>query len=132
MTLLTRDQILDAKDLRTEDIAVPEWGGKVRIRTLTGTERDKFEASMVEMRKDGTAKRNVENVRARLVALCIVNEDGEMVFNNADIRILGGKSAAALDRVAAACNELNGFSDADVEELAGNFDSAPSESSTSD
>lgn len=132
MVLLSRDQILNADDLKTEDVTVPEWGGTVRIRTLTGTERDAFEASMVEMKKDGSVKRQVENVRARLVTLCIINEAGEQVFNNADVRLLGNKSAAALDRVAAAAQELNAFSDSDIAELAEGFGSGPSESSTSD
>jgi hypothetical protein len=132
MALLGREGILNANDMKTEDVPVPEWGGEVRIRTLTGTERDEFEASMVEMKKDGSAKRNVENVRARLLILCIINERGEQMFNRADIKLLGRKSAAALDRVANACNKLNAFSEEDIEELAENFDSAPSEDSTSD
>lgn len=132
MALLSREQILEAKDMKTEDVPVPEWGGEVRIRMLSGTERDRFEASMVEMKKDGSQKRNVENVRARLVALCIVNEAGEVMFNRADIVMLGNKSAAALQRVFNACNELNAVTEEDVEDLAESFDGAPSESSTSD
>lgn len=132
MALLGRNAILEAKDMKTEDVPVPEWGGEVRIRTLTGTERDEFEASMVEMKKDGSAKRNVENVRARLLVLCIVNEQGEQMFNRADIKLLGRKSASALDRVVEACNKLNGISDKDIEELAEGFGSDPSEGSTSD
>lgn len=132
MALLSRDAILDAKDLKTKDIPVPEWGGDVRIRMLTGKERDEFEASLVEMKKDGSAKRNIENVRARLATLCIVNEQGELMFNRADIRMLGNKSSAALGRVFDAINELNAFSDEDIEELAEGFDETPTESSTTD
>lgn len=132
MGLLSRDGILDAKDMKTEDIAVPEWGGDVRIRMLTGQERDAFEASMVQMGKDGSQKRNIENLRARLVAMCIVNEAGELMFSPPDIPLLGRKSAAALQRVFNACQKLNEVSDSDVEELAEGFGSVPSESSTSD
>lgn len=133
MALLSRDQILDAKDMKTVDVSVPEWGGEVRIRMLSGTERDAFEASMIEMKKDGSQKRNVENVRARLVALCIVNEQGETMFNRADIRMLGNKSAAALQRVFDACNELNAVTEEDIETIAEtSFVDGPSESSTSD
>lgn len=132
MALLSRDQILDAKDLDTKDVPVPEWGGTVRVRMLSGEERDEFEASMIEMKKDGSVKRNVANVRARLVAAVVINEDGENIFNRADIRMLGRKSAAALDRVATAAQELNAFSDDDIEELAEGFGSGQSESSTSD
>lgn len=34
MTILTKQAILTAQDLKTEDVAVPEWGGEVRVRTL--------------------------------------------------------------------------------------------------
>lgn len=131
MALLGRNAILEAKDLQTEDVPVPEWGGEVRIRMLTGEERDQFEASMVELRKDGTTKANRENVRARLLILCIVNENGETMFNKADIKLLGRKSAKALERVVNACNELNGISEKDIEELSEGFDSDPSEGDTS-
>lgn len=132
MALLGRNQILDAKDLQTEDVPVPEWGGEVRIRMLTGEERDAYEASMVELKKDGSAKANRENVRARLLILCIVNEQGEQMFNRADIKLLGRKSAKALERVINKVNEMNGISEKDIEELAEGFDNAPSEDSTSD
>lgn len=130
MALLNHSDILAADDLKTEDVAVPEWGGTVRIKALTGTERDEFEQSLMEVKKDGSVKSQRANVRARLVAKVIVNEAGELIFNNADIPALGRKSAAALDRVATAAQRLNAFSDADIEELAENFADAPSESST--
>ncbi len=53
MGLLTKDDILGADDLATEDVEVPEWGGCVRVRALTGTERDAFEAAMFRMPKPG-------------------------------------------------------------------------------
>jgi hypothetical protein len=42
---LTRDAILQAPDLQGEDVAVPEWGGTVRVRGLSGAQRDAYEAS---------------------------------------------------------------------------------------
>ena len=47
MTILTRDQILQANDLVTETVEVPEWGGSVFVKSLTGVERDQFEAAIV-------------------------------------------------------------------------------------
>lgn len=132
MALLGRNAILEADDLKTEDVPVPEWGGEVRVRMLTGEERDAYEASMVEMKKDGSAKANRENVRARLLILCIVNEQGEQMFNRADIKLLGRKSAKALERVINKVNELNGITDEELDTLAEGFDNAPSEDSTSD
>ena len=34
--MLTRDAILNAADLKTEAVPVPEWGGDVLVRGLTG------------------------------------------------------------------------------------------------
>lgn len=129
--LLSRDQILKADDLKTEDVDVPEWGGTVRIKMLTGTARDKFEASTVE-NKGGKQRQNLANFRARLIAQCIVTEAGEVMFNSKDIDELGQKSAKALGRVFDACQKMNGFSEADVEELTEGFESAPEGVSTSD
>ncbi|WP_055563601.1 hypothetical protein [Streptomyces atriruber] len=128
--LLSREQILKADDLKTEDVPVPEWGGDVRIKTLKGKERDAFEQSMVET-KGGKQRQNLKNFRAKLIAKCVVNENGELMFSPPDIEPLGEKSAAALSRVFDACQKLNGFSESDVEELTEGFDDAPSEDSTS-
>lgn len=132
MAILGRNQILDADDLKTEEVPVPEWGGEVLIRSLTGEQRDEYESSMFELSKNGTPKQNLANVRARLVMLCIVNEQGEQMFNKADIKLLGRKSAAALERVATAAQKLNAISDEDIEEMAEGFGDAPNEPSTSD
>lgn len=110
MALLGRDQILGAADLSTVDVAVPEWGGTVRVRMLTGTERDAFEASTV-VRKGKKLETNLENVRARLVALTVIGEDGQRLFDEADAAALGAKSASALNRVFAAAQKLNALTE---------------------
>jgi hypothetical protein len=134
---LKREQILNADDLKVEYVKVPEWaqGGEdeVCIKMLTGTERDKFEASMVRVNKAGKPEQNLENLRARLIVLCAIDPDDNNLplFTDDDIRSLGKKSAIALDRVFTAAQKLNGFTEEDIEELAEGFSSAPSESSTS-
>jgi len=116
MGLLTKQDILNARDLATEDIDVPEWGGTVRVRTLTGRERDLFEASLTT--GEGKKRKvDLANIRAKLVAMCIVDETGAREFEDTEIAALGAKSAAALDRVFSACQRLNGLSSQDVEEL---------------
>ena len=96
--LLSRDAILKAQDLPTQDVAVPEWGGAVRVRALTGAERDAFEAS-ITTGKGKNLSVVMENVRAKLVAMTVVDGEGKRVFSDEDARELGRKSAAALDRV---------------------------------
>ena len=50
MKLLSRDEILAASDLTKELVEVPEWGGSVYVRAMTGTERDSYEESVLEIR----------------------------------------------------------------------------------
>lgn len=130
MAILSRDQILSADDRKVVVVPVPEWGGDVLVRTLTGSERDKFEASTVQQR-GGKTKQNMDNFRARLVALCVVNEQHELMFNPSDIRELGNKSVAALQRIFNKCNELNGMSEDDIDELTRGFEGETHEVSTS-
>lgn len=131
MGLLSKELILKADDLPTRDEEVAEWGGTVRLRTLTGTERDDFEASLIEM-KGTEQKPNLRNLRARLVALCIVNEAGVRIFAQQDIAALGKKSALVLDRIFGICQDMNGLSQTDIESLVEDFEDAPNEDSTSD
>lgn len=111
--MLSKSAILDSQDLPRELVEVPEWGGAVYVRTLNGTERDQFEQSMVGKKN----KTNLDNVRARFAVLTICDESGMRLFNTSDAEQLGKKSAAALDRVFAVAQRLNGFSDSDSEEL---------------
>lgn len=134
MTYLTRDQILKAADFKYAEIACPEWGGTVLIRSLTGTERDQFEADTLTQRGKIQIL-NLRNVRARLVSLCIISDrvenGGKRVFSDSDVLALGDKSAAALDRVFTEAMKLSGLTETDVKELAGNFDEGQSDTSGS-
>lgn len=119
MALLSRDAILQAQDLPTERVEVPEWGGEVIVRGLTAAERDQFEQSIVEARGKDT-RVNLRNIRAKLVALCVVDEEGKRLFKDEDAELLGRKSAVALNRIFEVAQRLSGLRPEDVEELAGN------------
>src|SRR4051812_5916733 len=130
MGLLTRDAILAALDLPTETVAVPEWGGEVRVRGMTGTERDAFE--METFSSNGKNKEaNWANMRARALARGIVDESGDRIFTDADIALLGSKSAAAMDRVFEVFQRLNGLRSSDLDTLAKNSESDPPDASSS-
>jgi len=96
----------------------------VTVRGLSGTERDRFENESIRVR-GRRIEQNLDNTRARLCALCIVDEAGARLFRDDQVAALGRKSAAALDRVYEAAARLSGISQADEEELAGNSASAP-------
>lgn len=113
--LLTREAILAAgATLPRETVAVPEWGGEVIVTTMTGAARDEWEQSIV------TNGRKVENVRAKLVAATVIDEEGRRLFSADDVQALGRLSSAALDRVCKAAQRLNGLTAEELESAKGN------------
>lgn len=131
MAFLTAEQIRTVDDKQYEDVEVPEWGGTVRVRGMSGTERDAYEASILEQRGNDR-KVNLANARAKLVVRCLVDENGALLFTPDDVRVLGRKSAKALERVFDAARRASGMTEADIEKLTENFDDDLSEGGTSD
>lgn len=118
---LTRDDILHADDLPVEKVDVPEWGGHVYVRGLTGAERDAYESEIVRARDGGDGdddvEVNLENIRARLLVRCLVDEAGERLFTEADVEALGAKSGSAVQRCWERARQLSGITRRDVDEL---------------
>lgn len=116
MTVLSKTAILEAQDLKFQDVEVPEWGGTVRVRTMSGAERDAMGAAMV----DEGGKVDMHLYRVRLLAMCIVGEDNQRMFSDADVGALAQKSAVALDAVFQVADKLNSITAASVEAAKGN------------
>lgn len=134
--MLTRDSILTASDIQTRDVDVPEWGGTVRVRGLSGRARDAFELTLSEPGPDGDRVPSVANVRARLLIRCLVDEAGTRLFADTDAYALGEKAGNVLDRLFDVACELSGLDFAGdgskaVKAAEGNSDGAPSAASTS-
>jgi hypothetical protein len=129
MTYLSRDEILSVDDLRTEDVKVPEWGGVVRVRELTGTELDSYQASMMSLR-DGETVPEMANMRAKLVTRSIIGDDGEPLFTELDIGRLGQKSGVALQRVYDVASRLSGISAASEDEATASLKDQSDDSSS--
>ena len=100
--------ILDLPDLTDELVDVPEWGYRLRVRSLTGTERDAFEVSLLESR--GKSREvNLRDMRAKLVAASVRRSDDARVFTDGQVVALGRKNAAALQRVFRVAQRLSGL-----------------------
>lgn len=123
-----REQILAAKDLAREQVEVPAWGlsEPVYVREMTGAERDAFEAFLIDNRGPDE-KANLRGVRARLVALTLVDKDGNRIFSDADIDAVGGKGAKSLEPIVEKAMALNALRQKDVEALAKNSETAQGE-----
>lgn len=113
--------------MRMEELFIPEWGLTVWVRTLTGEQRDRYEATVA----DGVSQGR-EHFRARFAAQVCCDADGAFIFTGADVEWLTKKNAAALNRILDAGLRLSGMTAADVDGLEKNSDGDPSADSGSD
>jgi hypothetical protein len=106
--LLTREQILAADDRQYEIVDVPEWGGVVKVATMSGHARDAYDARIRAMQADGADIETLtRSVRASLVSMCLVDASGQPMFTPQDMELLGSKSNVALTRVFLVAARLN-------------------------
>lgn len=108
--------VLSKDDTQTDYVNVPEWGYRLKVRGLMGDERDRYETSFVTFVGNQRVM-NMNNARARLVALGVIDEDGKRVFTTAQAVELGKKSAVALERVFSRIQELSGMTDEDIKKM---------------
>jgi hypothetical protein len=128
-----KDQIIGAEDLSHEDVDVPEWDVMVRVRGLSGTDRDAYEAKAVAVRKGGQdVELRLQDFRSRLLVKCLYDpKTDERVFDDNDIKALGAKSGVVIERLFNVARRLSGMDNESLEEARGNSKAAPSGSSTS-
>lgn len=132
MALLSKEQITAADDRQWEDVDVPEWGGTVRLLGMSGTERNAYQSSLVVIGPNGSVQRmNMADQLAKLVGKCLVGEDFQRLFTDKEIKALGAKNGAVLERLGTICQRLSGLRKEDMEEAEGKSEPTPSDASTS-
>jgi len=135
VALVSKAQISEAVDRKWEDVAVPEWGGEVRLMSLSAADRGYIEAGSV-VANGQTPQLKVDSLkvyREKLVGMSMVDETFERVYSNKEIAdgVLGKKDGAVIERLAAKVQELSGMGRFAHKEIEGNSDAAPSGSSAS-
>lgn len=87
--MLTRDQIFAAQDIPPpEKVDVPEWGGDVYIRVMTGAERNAWDLSTITITGSGKQTKvtpNLKDSRAKLLVLTLCDETGKRLFTDQDV-----------------------------------------------
>lgn len=131
MRILTRQDILSAQDIKSTTVEVPEWGGAVIVRMMSGAERDQFEQSMIAIDASGKRTPNLSNMRSKLVAMTAVDEDGHYLFGLDELAQLSAKSGAAIERLFNAAQELNALTPASAEDAVKNSVPGPNGASPS-
>lgn len=126
--VLSKERILGADDLKRVFLEVPEWGGGVYVRALTGTQRDAWEDGWDSFKKrvwGNTA--TAQAWQAYMAIWVVVDSDGKQIFSESDVMALQAKSAKSLARIAAVAQKLNGIGSAEIAEAVKNCEGGPSD-----
>ncbi len=127
---LTKADIF-AIPLATRAVDVPEWGGTVYVRAMSGAQRDEFDCVVASKTVDGKVT-DPSGFKSLLVFMTACNNTGELMFCKDDEDALDGTSGAALERVALAAMEVNGMTPSSVKGMEENSSAALNASSGSD
>jgi hypothetical protein len=120
---LNKTAILAAGDIKLDKVAVPEWGGDVYLKTISGIDRDQFE--------EGYSEQKMKNFRARFLVLTLCDEKGDRLFTDAEVAELAKKSSLVLNRLFEKAWGFNAFTNEAVDDLGNDSTVAPSDGSTS-
>ncbi len=106
MKRLSRDDILNAKDIQTKEVEVKEWGGAVLVQTLSALQR----SDIMDSCMDEKGKMSIKQLYpALLIAGCL-----EPKLEKTDIDALNTKSSKAIERVCKVIMELSGITEDDI------------------
>lgn len=114
--MLTKGQILAVEDRKFAIVNVPEWGGDVRIGTMSASARDEYDRIIMRMRDKSS---DAIDIRAPMVAACLVDENGEPLFSPDERVALGRKSGPVMVRLFNECLKLNGMGEDAKEQAKG-------------
>jgi hypothetical protein len=116
---ITKDTLLGYKGPAPTPVDVPQLGGQVFLRVMSGTERDAFESESYKV-NGKSVELNRANFRARLLVKCLADEAGVRMLADDDAAALGKLPADLLDVLATKASAINGMSAKDCEDLAKN------------
>lgn len=119
--VLTREQFRGRRQpLPKVKVAVPELGddAEVWVQKFNARMRDRFE----EIATGGSVGGKVilSNVRAKVVTILCVDDDGKPLFTEADAEWLGECDTDAIQRIIDAGFKLNGIGAGTLEDAVGN------------
>jgi len=111
--LLNKQQIKDVDDLPSKVVHMPEWGGDIKLKTMSAKHRIEFE------RLNANTKTELETI-IHLIMFSCVNEDGSLMFEKEDYTFLSNKSAKSLMRLFSEAVDMSTLSEKSLDKKAKN------------
>jgi hypothetical protein len=109
---LSRDDFFSdrAMTLDIEPLDIPELGGRIYVKAMSGKQRDAFEAWAL-------SEKGPKNIRGKAAARCLCDAQGNRLFADQDAGRLGEIKVSILQKVFAAIQRLSGLTKEEVDEL---------------
>lgn len=117
---LTREVFLSKRELRRIQVDIPEWGESVWVRELNAKQRGE-----VEMAFTSGDHNRVAGVRAAVVTMCTVNDEGVPMFKPGDQPAIAEMSGSVIDRIFSAALKVSGLGEGAHESAVGNLPAPP-------
>ncbi len=115
----SRETFLKPATRRFRDVELPVSGLKVRIRSLMELEKEKYESETMSRR--GTIRQDMlKNARRRLVVMCLVDGNGDVLLQPDDVEALGHLDGVDIGILQDECMVFCGFREGDIEGLVKN------------
>ena len=99
---LDRQAVLAATDIQIKPVKVPEWGGEIHVKTLTGELRDL-------LRVDADKAQGELATCVRFIIATACDAEGKLIFAAEDFNALMGKASHVLARVFREVLKVNGI-----------------------
>ena len=112
MKHLSKKDILSAPSGKTVSFEVPEWGGEVSVKSLNVRERDE----LGKIISDANDKGDNATILLAIIALTLVDKEGNQLFTSEEAEALADKSATTIENIAMEALKINGLGDKAVEE----------------
>ncbi len=111
--MTTIDDVLASDDAHSETVEVPEWGGTIRVQSITVVER-----ARVERLWSGNGKSDPVALRAELLLAALKREDGLPFASREQIdEMLKTKNASIVERLVDAALRVSGLAEIAEREL---------------
>ena len=123
-----RDQIFAAEDFERIKHEVKEWGIVVWIKEMSSAERLEWQRGNVKIDAEGNwivddddtpmidYEKSAASMKVNLLVRCLVDEQGERIFEDADAELLAKKNARIIDELYDIASDLNKLSGKSAEE----------------
>ena len=108
MAFLSREDIMAIVSVKKESIDMPEWGGSIFVRAMSGAESDIL-TDLILAHEEKTGNNRLPHLKAIMAILTVCDGDGGRMFDMNDMDMLLSKDGGALTKIFEVARRLNGL-----------------------